>query len=1435
MSNQPMEGDIGDSNDNDSNSTISATTTSGVDTPGNSSLTSTNTNRNGSLISISNSNSNESNATDIALLKKSLKIDSNIPNTLQLSSNPQLSSGSFNITNSITDSSATDNVTSTDLISNIGISQPFLSPTDTENTEIIIKSEYNTNPNSPLASTTSIDFINNKFNKTPISKSTNISPTKLQNFNSNLNLKKNIDHKKIHIVSNKNNNQTGNTSNLIIVKSQMDQVLSNQLSNNNSNSNSNSSSYNIHNVLVKNENLTMNVQDSGDGNNDLNDSNDNMTTDYENLNDNDNDNENENENDQDQHININKATDTIIMGLASDDIRLIMPTKMETTEKGSFKRSTFACVRCHSLKQKCLPSDFNDIYRKPCKRCLKTNRLCKFDLSKRTRKRKSKKTSSTDLRIKQTNESQCSTPTSPSHSTSIHPNPPQLQMASHLLSLAPNQKQNDPQIQVSTESQSKAQEQARIQLQVQLQQRQLQQQPSIPTGQSYMPSIYSSNTNLSTSVSNNGLPAAMINPTSNSTSQPLTTPIQQILLPQQLNSPKQSQVPQTTAQHNIQYQLQNQIPLQVQIQNQIPNQLPSQQQQIQYQNQNLIESQTSQTSTISMSQNSSNLPGLQQSLPNIWENVKSTSDENLINYNSTDSNNNITPSNNIDQNDNLKNQSNLISNPITKIINLNLQSASSNITTSPNPSVSSDTLVLPTVNRTSISYIPTASNIMPSMNSTISPGTQHSSSLKKQLQSLLAYQKGKVHDISKKLDSMCKQGNEILENTVYSPEILDPISIGIISVKEAEKRFEIYKNDLSVNGNLPFVKLSSTTTIDSLRRENPVFLSVLLWCTSVVMTTEDTTLNTNMKLGGLVMHLLTHQIFRINEKSINLIQSLLTLGLWYNFPEWSNKTRYHIFNYICCCLTKDLGPTNVNRSFAMFSEEDPLKLGRKYKTPLERHENGARLTLLTYISALNISIFLRQSIQYRWSDLTKGAISALINHKYTNDSNIDLYTQEEDRFLILLSKLNHVLEKIHIYLHQMAKAAEDEDDPEFTERHISNLIGNYKSQLDDIRSQLPDDNYRILSFYYSVEAYLYQYTLADYYKKIKFQTEVSIMPNNVLESFIRCCKCCTLSLESFIKVPIRSVASLPIFHMSRIIYTVGMLLLKLKYLSDTCLHFKHLRNYTNGVLELVNKVSKKLEETSNVYQFNNYLYRLQYVVALFAQTYANKVSATFNKNISDTVTDSTLTTSSTYKRKLKEHDKNRHKIPKSKKQQLQDRHHQKQLPQQLQQDITESNSNTLSSSKINTTDFSSKPYRYNKVIHNSDHNQNPHNQNFNDRFNTVHQSKSLSQLPIDMNGRVSDNNNNNNIINISSYTELSSMTNSVPNFIQNRNLTNPNPNDFNNVLPLYVQSNLSSSMNPSPSTSADNLNEYLTDIDSLVTGFNALNDEFWTDIFINDS
>ncbi|EJS42512.1 war1p [Saccharomyces arboricola H-6] len=907
---------------------------------------------------------------------------------------------------------------------------------------------------------------------------------------------------------------------------------------------------------------------------------------------------------------IDKATQTIIKGCSEDDPRLSYPTKLETTENGRNKRNSFACVCCHSLKQKCEPSDTNDIYRKPCQRCLKHKKLCKFDLSKRTRKRKPRSRSPTAL--------------------------------------------ESPIVSVSTKS-----------------------KPPTDSDESSL----KENTSYTTS------------------------------FPSEPNT-----------------------------------------------------KQVSNSRTV--------LPGLQQSLSDLWSALSQPSSGRVRGAGTTPNSDIITkgPSEHNGRNTiptspstNELANSNGDAPIVYSIYNSPIQipsgptSINSEATFKPRPNVLGDERIHNSnVKRQKKSY------------------SKHMTrSFRKQLQSLIISQKGKIRDISMKLDTWSKQWNDLVERSMFLPTIADPVSVGIISHEEATLRLHLYKTEISYLSKLPFIKVEENVSVDELRKKKPILFSVIMSCVSIVLTPKQTTRGTIMKLDSFVLNLITNQIFKANNKSIEIIESLSTLCLWYNFFEWSSKTRYHIFNYICCCLTRDLGPTYVNRSFGMFSDEDP----NKFKSPLELYSNGASLTLLVYVSALNISIFLRQSIQARWSHVTEKACQDLIREtrepKQYNNEKV-LLDSNDDPILVQFAKMNHVLENIHTHLHERDLSDDEFDDPDFTRNYLDKLMEKYHKQLQEIFKKLDRNRPRVIAFYYSVEAYLYQYKLAVFIGEMSHTAdEKAELPKEIIEDFVKCYRCCKFALEEFSKLEPILISSLPLFHTSRIIYTVGMLLLKLRYSVVAIPLFHDLMPLTDDAIALVIRVNNLLEKTSELYPFNNSLYKFRYVIALFCQTYAKKVI-----DVAD--------------RYNAEGEKRK----------------QRRVVNELSDD--DENTNPL---KLYKTEIRKAPKEQDRIIE-----RNP--------------NEDISAVPdeaMPVYSRVCDDTaamnlgiNSTSYLNGSQHEHQESLLGSnliPPPFISNSNIT---------------KSTDSANMKPSPSSSVDNLNDYLTDINSLAWGVNSLNDEFWTDLFKND-
>ena len=983
---------------------------------------------------------------------------------------------------------------------------------------------------------------------------------------------------------------------------------------------------------------------------------------------------------------------TRIQGAPLNDPRLTKPMKLEVTrENGKLKRSSFACVGCHSLKQKCWPSDLDDIYRKPCQRCLRQKKICTFDLSKRTRKRQSRKNKDTmDPNSDTTN---ISDPSSDKKSD--------ISSSSPLAYSTSSNKNNNTNGSINNTSSNKR-------------------PVSI---------LYQDNAGMQ-----------QINPNIN------------------LNSAALERVIKSENQINISENLANNTS--------IPNQqgIPP---------------------TI--------LPGI-QSLSGIWPSPLGGTTP--VQQNSPAASNAVAVSNN----------------------------------SSPTRGTTINDLRDPTMEHKR-------------KKSTNNTSIHFNHYFKKQLQSLLLNQKGKGSDLSNKFTKWSEQWNNVVQTTMFLPSINDPIDVGILSTNEADVRLRLYKQEISTLGKLSFIKIPTDITVDELRSEKPILFSVIMSTVSVIMEEKETTRETIMKLDSFVINLLTNQIFKVNNKSIEIIEAHIVLCTWYNFLEWSNKTRYHLFNYIGCCLTKDLGPMFVNRAFAMFSDVEPKNNDeKKFKSPLELYTNGPRIILLVYITSLNISIFLKQTIHLKWNDLVQIAADRLqlqVDEQLSNQSSLysnSHYDIEDDIVLIAFARLNHLLEKIHVYLHEMTDLF-DIDDSTIRESYTEKLLVKYRVELRELFESMPKHRKRLLTFYYSVEAYFHQFEIQHYLKKLSEIKQRGItsgelyssIETSAVRSFIECYNCCISALQEFSQLTPTLIASIPLFLMSRLIYTVGVLLLRLRYSVVAFPIFHHLLELTDNCVLMVNDVRELLNKSSQQYPYNYFLYKFQYVVILFVQTYANKVidlfESTTGSNKQQVLSGSSLLDESIQLNPQVLFNRSKDNWLNPRLNQAKGNSNQ-QPSATMPYDFVPGNkieeSGNLMGTRSNSVNNAHLSSRFS--------NNNPNNRNYSN-FNTSGNALNSNGIGILNNEHTTP------LLNLTSNNNVGTNVNSNG----DNSMSNLTANDIKRSASAMSFGRISKPNNgemrtssPSVSITSDNLNEYLTDVNSLAWGFNALNDEFWTDLFVNN-
>ncbi|CDO92219.1 unnamed protein product [Kluyveromyces dobzhanskii CBS 2104] len=836
----------------------------------------------------------------------------------------------------------------------------------------------------------------------------------------------------------------------------------------------------------------------------------------------------------------------VLLGIAADDSRHTAPMSKEMNADGKAKRSTFACISCHSMKQKCNPTDKDDIYRHPCIRCAKLNKTCQFDLSKRRRRKKKKKLGGTHpheiggtandasqegvLKLGTNSVVMADDDTSSSSTKTVSP-------YTSISSLEHGQRHGHGHGNGNGNTHG---------------QRHGQRQRLGSTGDepTNFPLSYSLPTTYSLGTANTAVaPAPAFK-----MKQPLASTAAWQYPPQQ---PSLSQHQRLLPKPWLEADLKRLEGANLShLQRSYPGNMVTVQQN---------DLNGSHSSTL-LGQNALSVP-TDDSIGNIAYNTRAETSH-LLHINQINSHQPLSSG----------------SPPHTlKII-------------SPNLPAKNNCFVNNQTGKLDGNGTPT-NNCNPSPVFS-GPGGEFND-YELEITNLLSWQKGALESAAAKLQSLAIDWDGMVQTTSAVPLYTDPLALGLISEREALYYLKLYRETMSKKFHLPLVKIPDHMTIDELRKTQPILFSTILAVVSLIVPASHKSSTNKLKLDNFALSMICHHGMRLGSRSSELIRSLLVLCLWYNFAEWNNQTRYHYFNYICCTAIRDFDLNGNHKLMALMDGAQQNMIPEKRNS--EYDDEFYHMVLVIYVSGLNISIFLRQPIQLRWSAKFDAFCDGLLKGKYPSK----IYDHEDDKIFVVFAKINHCLELIHTHIQLTSGTMETTyitfDNDAFMKKMINMLDGLYPD--------ISQEKYRILAFYNSVYAYLYESILIDFFqpKTMEDKFELQELPEHVEDAFKNCLAKCLATFNYFFKLTPDLIASMPLFHVTRIIYVLGVLLLKIRFGAMTIPAIQHLRPLTDPCIDILKNMCGILDETSRLYPQNSFLLKLRYVCALFSQTYATNI------------------------------------------------------------------------------------------------------------------------------------------------------------------------------------------------------------------------------------
>ncbi|KAG7661413.1 WAR1 [[Candida] subhashii] len=471
--------------------------------------------------------------------------------------------------------------------------------------------------------------------------------------------------------------------------------------------------------------------------------------------------------------------------------------------------------------------------------------------------------------------------------------------------------------------------------------------------------------------------------------------------------------------------------------------------------------------------------------------------------------------------------------------------------------------------------------------------------LEREITILVESSNSKLTDITSELNALADRRTRLLKE---GNSAIDMVSAGLVSPQEAAERVKIYKEQIFALN--PLVDIPDNLSIDEFRTQQPFLFNAIMSVTNTLYVDKsESAADRGLMIDNEAIRTVSVEVMVAGTKSDELIKSCLVLCLWYNSPELFRQRRYHLLNTICVSLLHDLGILSrstylYNNGVGSVTEKvDPNKGNNEYRA----------LILTIYFTSISICLILRRRIYVRWTPYVEECCCVL-----------EKSSEERYRKLALFSRLNHMLDKIHHIIHA----------PDTAEKRTSTssyIIQELQKSLTVIRHQIKDDDHANLAYYFSVEAYLHEPCLADVFTRDSdeeggdgenLEGGVKLDPKAV-RSIANCTNSCLNALDEFNQLTSIEVASSPLFHGTRIIYTAGMLL-RLRYLIMSLPSLIEKDLVPQHAVTAIQRTNRLIEQANQSHPSNHFLKKTRLVLQLFIQTYAAQVQDLLKKNNGDT-------------------------------------------------------------------------------------------------------------------------------------------------------------------------------------------------------------------------
>lgn len=259
---------------------------------------------------------------------------------------------------------------------------------------------------------------------------------------------------------------------------------------------------------------------------------------------------------------------------------------------------------------------------------------------------------------------------------------------------------------------------------------------------------------------------------------------------------------------------------------------------------------------------------------------------------------------------------------------------------------------------------------------------------------------------------------------------VDVIERNIIDAPSAYRIFDRYQNEMQL---LPIVVFAPGTKAQDIRRSKPVlFLGILAAACSPIRSDLQPTLHSE------VLRILADRIICRGEKSMELVQALLVITIFYNPPERYEELHFNQLIHISAVMGIDLGLGKRVRPKVLATWMERMAM------PDPNAAETRRTWLGLYYMSANAAMSQRRALLVRWSAYMDESLEMLDNAADALPS---------DRWLAYLVRMQHIAEDVgHHFSMDDAPTEISITDPK-----IQFHLKTFERQLDECRRAAAPD------------------------------------------------------------------------------------------------------------------------------------------------------------------------------------------------------------------------------------------------------------------------------------------------------------------------------------------------------------------------------------------